>query len=72
MGVQQLDNDLIKLSGRKQKAAQVFRTIESCQSLGLPASVDLIFGWPNQTIDHMLKDLQAVVDTGSATLRTTS
>ena len=64
MGVQQLDDDLIKLSGRKQKAAQVFRTIESCQSLGLPASVDLIFGWPNQTIDHMLKDLQAVIDTG--------
>ena len=64
MGVQQLDDDLIKLSGRKQKAAQVFRTIESCQSLGLPASVDLIFGWPNQTINHMLKDLQAVVNTG--------
>ena len=44
MGVQQLDDNLIKLSGRKQKATQVFRTIESCQSLGLPASVDLIFG----------------------------
>ena len=64
MGVQQLDDEMIKVSGRKQKAEQVFRTIESCQKLGLPASVDLIFGWPNQTIDYMLKDLRAVVDTG--------
>ena len=64
MGAQQLDDELIKLSGRKQKAEQVFRTIEWCHSLGLPVSVDLIFGWPNQTIDHMLKDLQAIVDTG--------
>ena len=35
MGVQQLDDELIKMSGRKQKAEQVFRTIESCQNLGL-------------------------------------
>ena len=64
MGVQQLDDELIKLSGRKQKAEQVYRTIESCHTLGLNMSVDLIFGWPNQTTDHMLRDLQAVVDTG--------
>ena len=64
MGVQQLDDQLIKASGRKQKADQVFRALESCQTLGLPASVDLIFGWPGQAIDHMLRDLQAVVDTG--------
>ena len=64
MGVQQLDDEMIKLSGRKQKAEQVFRTIESCRELGLPASVDLIFGWPHQTMDHMLKDLRAVVASG--------
>ena len=64
MGAQQLDDELIKLSGRRQKAEQVFSTIEWCHRLGLPASVDLIFGWPNQTIGHMLKDLQALVDTG--------
>ncbi len=64
MGVQQLDDELIKLSGRKQKAEQVYRTIESCHTLGLNMSVDLIFGWPNQTADHMLRDLQAIVDTG--------
>ena len=64
MGAQQLDDELIKASGRKQTAEQVFRTLDSCRSLGLPVSVDLIFGWPNQTIDHMLRDLKALVDAG--------
>lgn len=64
MGVQQLDDELIKLSGRKQRAEQVFQTIESCQTLGLNLSVDLIFGWPHQTPAHMLRDLQAIIDTG--------
>lgn len=64
MGVQQLDDELIKASGRKQTSDQVFRTIDSCRELGLALSVDLIFGWPNQTVEHMLHDLQALVATG--------
>ena len=64
MGAQQLNDELIKLSGRHQKAEQVYQTLEWCDSLGLPASVDLIFGWPKQTPSHMLKDLKALVDCG--------
>jgi len=64
MGVQQLDDEMIKLSGRKQKAKHVFQTLEWCQELGLRSSVDLIFGWPRQTIDQMVKDLEAIVRTG--------
>ena len=64
MGVQQLTDDLIKLSGRKQTAAQVYRTLEWCQELRLPCSVDLIFGWPQQTVPRMLQDLEAIVRAG--------
>ena len=64
IGVQQLADELIAMSGRKQKAAQVFQTIEWCHDLGLPVSVDLIFGWPRQTVDGMLRDLEAVVAAG--------
>lgn len=64
MGVQQLDDELIKASGRRQRADQVFRTLESCEQLGLPISVDLIFGWPNQTVEQMARDLEAVAATG--------
>jgi oxygen-independent coproporphyrinogen-3 oxidase len=62
IGVQQLDDDMIAMSGRKQKAAQVFATIAWCHQLALPVSVDLIFGWPRQTTTGMLRDLKAVVD----------
>ena len=64
MGVQQLDDELIKASGRKQRADQVFQALDSCAALGLPASVDLIFGWPNQTVAHMVRDLEAIAKTG--------
>jgi oxygen-independent coproporphyrinogen-3 oxidase len=64
IGVQQLDDELIAMSGRKQKAAQVFQTIRWCRDLGLAVSVDLIFGWPRQTVAGMLRDLEAVVAAG--------
>jgi oxygen-independent coproporphyrinogen-3 oxidase len=64
MGVQQLDDELIKASGRQQNADQVFQTLASCETIGLPASVDLIFGWPNQTLSQMVSDLEAVAATG--------
>lgn len=64
IGVQQLADDLIALSGRRQTAAQVFRAIEECHRLGLPCSVDLIFGWPRQSVERMLADLEAVTTAG--------
>src|SRR4029453_9619682 len=64
IGVQQLDDDMIAMSGRKQKASQVFQTISWCHQLDLSVSVDLIFGWPRQTVAGMLRDLEAVVGAG--------
>src|SRR5881296_776913 len=64
IGVQQLDDEMIAMSGRKQKAAQVFQTIAWCRDLGLTVSIDLIFGWPRQTVAGMLRDLEAVAGAG--------
>lgn len=64
MGVQQLQDDMIKLSGRKQTAKQVFQNLDICNELGLATSVDLIFGWPGQTVERMLDDLRQVVGAG--------
>lgn len=61
IGAQQLDDEMIKLSGRRQTARQVFDTLAWCRELGLEASVDLIFGWPGQTVDKMLADLRALI-----------
>ena len=64
IGAQQLSDEMIAMSGRKQKASQVFQTIEWCHALGLPVSIDLIFGWPRQTMAGMLDDLEAAVVAG--------
>src|SRR5262249_39730464 len=61
MGVQQFDPELLAISGRKQHTPYVLRMLERCQELGLGSNVDLIYGWPRQTVDHMLRDLETVV-----------
>jgi oxygen-independent coproporphyrinogen-3 oxidase len=60
LGVQQLDPELLALSGRKQSVAHVLRMIDRCQELGLACNVDLIYGWPRQTVDQMLQDLDTM------------
>ncbi len=64
MGVQQLNDNLIKYSGRRQTREQVFNALENCHKYDLANSLDLIYGWPEQTIDNMLEDLQTAVDAG--------
>src|SRR2546423_1579083 len=64
MGAQQLDDELNQLSGRRQKPQHVFQAIEWCQELDLECNVDLIFGWPRQTLESMLRGLEQLVQTG--------
>jgi oxygen-independent coproporphyrinogen-3 oxidase len=64
MGVQQLNHELNALSGRKQTPQHVFQTIEWARELGLAVNVDVIFGWPRQTVATMLQDLEQLVAAG--------
>jgi oxygen-independent coproporphyrinogen III oxidase len=64
LGVQQLDDALIWMSGRRQKSQQILQVLEWCQELGLRTNVDLIYGWPNQTVATMLQDLKLLMETG--------
>lgn len=64
MGVQQIDERLNSLSGRKQTTEHVVRSLEWASEYGLAANVDLIFGWPQQTVDTMLRDLETLVSWG--------
>ncbi len=64
MGAQQLNPELNALSGRKQTPEHVFRAIAWCQELGLACNVDLIFGWPRQTVATMVEDLTLLIGTG--------
>lgn len=64
IGAQQLGTEMIEISGRRQTAEQVLASIEWCHELGLPCSVDLIFGWPRQNVAHLVSDLETLAATG--------
>jgi oxygen-independent coproporphyrinogen-3 oxidase len=61
MGVQQINERLNSLSGRKQTTRHVVQSLDWARELGLAANVDLIFGWPQQTVSTMLEDLETLV-----------
>lgn len=64
MGVQQMSDKLIKYSGRKQTRKQVMDALGYFNEAGLAVNVDLIYGWPEQTVESMLFDLAELVDQG--------
>lgn len=64
MGVQQVNERLNSLSGRKQKTQHTIQTLEWAREFGLAANIDLIFGWPQQTVATLVEDLETVVKWG--------
>jgi oxygen-independent coproporphyrinogen-3 oxidase len=64
VGVQQINEHLNSLSGRKQTTKHVIQTVEWARELGLACNLDLIFGWPQQTVATMVKDLETVISWG--------
>ena len=64
MGAQQIDEELVKFSGRHQTRAHVSKAIGLGKRRGMNVNIDLIYGWPNQTVGNMLHDLAFAVDEG--------
>ncbi len=64
MGVQQVSDMLIQYSGRKQTRKQVFDAIDLFHKYNLSCNIDLIYGWPEQTMDDMLNDLSEIINSG--------
>ena len=62
LGVQTLNNSLLKSIGRHHTSDDVFEAIELCFEQDIRnVSVDLMFALPNQTINDIKKDLQQIV-----------
>lgn len=64
MGVQQMSDRLIRYSGRRQTHEQVISALEEFNAARLSVNVDLIYGWPEQTLHDMLRDLREVCNLG--------
>ncbi|HBF13465.1 MAG TPA: hypothetical protein DDW49_08820 [Deltaproteobacteria bacterium] len=62
IGAQVLKEELIRLSGRSTQTKKgVELAIQHARDLGLDHSVDLIYGWPTQTLEDLFNDVAQLV-----------
>jgi oxygen-independent coproporphyrinogen-3 oxidase len=64
-GVQSFDNGLLHRIGRIHNTDDVYRSLENAKKLGFAnLSIDLMFGLPGQTTEHMRQSLDAALQLG--------
>jgi oxygen-independent coproporphyrinogen-3 oxidase len=68
VGVQTLDDDIQRLSGRGHTAADSFAAISALHELGRPFNVDMIYGLPSQTVDSFAADIRRLIGANSPTI----
>lgn len=62
IGVETFDDELLKLINRKHNTKQVERIIEYARKIGFNnISIDLMYGLPRQSIEHIKNDLNKLV-----------
>lgn len=61
MGVQSLDNEILKIIGRIHDKEEVFEKFKIVEKYFDNISVDMMFGLPNQTIEILKNNLEEVV-----------
>ena len=64
-GIQSLNDEILKIIGRKHNAKQALDAVRMAQSCGFEnISADLLIGIPNQTVDMLKNDLQSLINAG--------
>ena len=61
MGVQSLDNEILKIIGRIHDREEVFEKFKIVEKYFDNISVDMMFGLPNQTVEILKNNLEEVV-----------
>ena len=61
LGAQSFSAAGLRALGRTHQPSDVPPAVVAARSVGLAVSLDLIFGWPGQTIDEWRRDLEAAV-----------
>ena len=63
IGVQSLDNEILKIIGRIHDKEEVFEKFKIVEKYFDNISVDMMFGLPNQTVEILKNNLEEVVNT---------
>ncbi|CAK7031803.1 MAG: Heme chaperone HemW [Paraeggerthella hongkongensis] len=69
VGVQSFDDDLLKQMGRYDKygsAAEILARVQDASPYFTSLNVDMIFNFPAQTEDVLIKDIERVVESGTS------
>ena len=61
IGVQSLDNEILKIIGRIHDREEVFNKFKIVEKYFDNISVDMMFGLPNQTVEILKNNLEEVV-----------
>jgi oxygen-independent coproporphyrinogen-3 oxidase len=62
IGVQTLDRRGLRVLGRQHEASDAKAALDAARSAGFTnVSLDLIFGWPGQTMESWRRDLQTII-----------
>jgi oxygen-independent coproporphyrinogen-3 oxidase len=65
IGLQALDDTVLRRLGRAQAAGEALRGLEACLAAGFASlSVDLIYGAPGQTLEMLLRDVDRAIALG--------
>ncbi len=64
IGVQSLDDAILKRMGRHHNAASAIESIRITKELGFTVNIELIFGYPTQTIDNWIDVMERAVTLG--------
>ncbi len=65
LGVQSTDDEVLALLGRRHTAARALAAVHLARSVGVGNfGCDVIFGLPGQTVEHHLRDLEALAELG--------
>lgn len=65
MGAQTFDDSRLRFLHRRHKAKDVTNAIKRLRNIGIQnISIDLMFGFPNETLDNWQRDIQQAIDTG--------
>ncbi len=62
IGAQTMDRRGLRTLGRQHEASDVLTALTNARSAGFDnVSLDFIFGWPNQSLEHWKRDLETVL-----------
>ena len=71
VGVESTDDEILKLIGRRHDGLGAVDAVRRAVRAGFKAvNVDLMFALPTQTMDHLDRDLKAVLDAGADQIST--